>query len=154
MSNKVCFKYVKLTNNRKPPKGQITLNSMRKYIPCVVVLKYKSKKKPEIVHVQDFPMASFFAVTEYQNDQVTQLEIDNNPFAKAFRDFPSDLEGIMQNSGTSTTSSPLCSLPPPLLSVCPPVPCAVVLKYKKSEIVHVQDFPMASLLLLSIKMIK
>ena len=86
---------------------------MHKYIPCVVVLKYKSKKKPEIVHVQDFPMASFFAVTEYQNDQVTQLKIDNNPFAKAFRDCPSDLEGIMQNSGTSTTSSPRCSLPPP-----------------------------------------
>ena len=94
---------------------------MHKYIPCVVVLKYKSKKKPEIVRVQDFPLASFFAVTEYQNDQVTQLKIDNNPFAKAFRDCPSDLEGIMQNSGTSTTSSPRCSLPLPLLSVCPPV---------------------------------
>ena len=62
MQNKVCFKYVKLTNNRKPPKGQITLYSMHKYIPCVLVLKYKSKKKPEIVHVQDFPLASFFAV--------------------------------------------------------------------------------------------
>ena len=34
----------------------------------------------------DFPMTSFIAVTSYQNPQMTKLKIDNNPFAKAFRD--------------------------------------------------------------------
>lgn len=33
-----------------------------------------------------FPETSFVAVTAYQNDHITQLKIQNNPFAKAFRD--------------------------------------------------------------------
>jgi len=28
----------------------------------------------------------FIAVTAYQNDKITQLKIDHNPFAKGFRD--------------------------------------------------------------------
>jgi T-box protein 2/T-box protein 3 len=28
----------------------------------------------------------FIAVTAYQNEKVTQLKIDHNPFAKGFRD--------------------------------------------------------------------
>ena len=34
----------------------------------------------------DSPEAQFIAVTAYQNEQITQLKIDNNPFAKGFRD--------------------------------------------------------------------
>ena len=33
-----------------------------------------------------FPETRFLAVTAYQNVRVTQLKIDNNPFAKGFRD--------------------------------------------------------------------
>jgi hypothetical protein len=33
-----------------------------------------------------FPETKFLAVTAYQNERVTQLKIDNNPFAKGFRD--------------------------------------------------------------------
>jgi T-box len=33
-----------------------------------------------------FPETKFLAVTAYQNDRITQLKIDNNPFAKGFRD--------------------------------------------------------------------
>jgi hypothetical protein len=90
LHNKVHFKKVKLTNNKNSKKGQIALNSMHKYIPCVIVSKFINKKKSEIVHVQEFHEAYFYAVTAYQNDQVTQLKIDNNPFAKAFRDSPTD----------------------------------------------------------------
>src|SRR6218665_3252603 len=32
-----------------------------------------------------FPETIFVAVTAYQNEQVTQLKIDSNPFAKGFR---------------------------------------------------------------------
>jgi hypothetical protein len=33
-----------------------------------------------------FPEMSFIAVTAYQNERITQLKIDHNPFAKGFRD--------------------------------------------------------------------
>nr|XP_023868911.1 T-box transcription factor TBX6L-like isoform X1 [Salvelinus alpinus] len=33
-----------------------------------------------------FPEAAFIAVTAYQNSEITKLKIDNNPFAKGFRD--------------------------------------------------------------------
>lgn len=33
-----------------------------------------------------FDETQFIAVTAYQNEQITQLKIDNNPFAKGFRD--------------------------------------------------------------------
>jgi hypothetical protein len=33
-----------------------------------------------------FDEMQFIAVTAYQNEQITQLKIDNNPFAKGFRD--------------------------------------------------------------------
>lgn len=38
------------------------------------------------VHTFTFPQTEFFAVTAYQNIQITQLKIDYNPFAKGFRD--------------------------------------------------------------------
>ena len=34
----------------------------------------------------DFPETQFITVTSYQNPRMTQLKIDNNPFAKAFRE--------------------------------------------------------------------
>lgn len=33
-----------------------------------------------------FKETEFIAVTAYQNERITQLKIDNNPFAKGFRD--------------------------------------------------------------------
>ena len=33
-----------------------------------------------------FPETEFIAVTAYQNERITQLKIENNPFAKGFRD--------------------------------------------------------------------
>ena len=33
-----------------------------------------------------FPVTQFIAVTAYQNEDVTTLKIDHNPFAKAFKD--------------------------------------------------------------------
>ena len=34
----------------------------------------------------EFEDTSFIAVTAYHSEQITQLKIQNNPFAKAFRD--------------------------------------------------------------------
>ena len=36
--------------------------------------------------VFNFPETQFITVTSYQNPRMTQLKIDNNPFAKAFRE--------------------------------------------------------------------
>ena len=33
-----------------------------------------------------FKESQFIAVTAYQNEKITQLKIDHNPFAKGFRD--------------------------------------------------------------------
>ena len=37
-------------------------------------------------NVFTFPETAFLGVTAYQNDRITQLKIDHNPFAKGFRD--------------------------------------------------------------------
>jgi len=41
----------------------------------------------ERLHVtcQEFPETEFVAVTAYQNEAMTQLKIDQNPFARGFR---------------------------------------------------------------------
>ena len=59
---------------------------MHKYLPRVIISKFITKKKSIVVHTHDLDECVFVAVTAYQNDQVTQLKIDYNPFAKAFRD--------------------------------------------------------------------
>lgn len=71
---------------------QVSLNSMHRYTPRVVVAKCTSKKSSTVVYTLDLHECSFIAVTAYQNDQVTQLKIDHNPFAKAFRENPGDSE--------------------------------------------------------------
>ncbi len=63
---------------------------MHKYLPRVIISKVISKKKSAVVHSEDLEKCIFVAVTAYQNDQVTQLKIDYNPFAKAFRDTGAD----------------------------------------------------------------
>lgn len=63
---------------------------MHKYLPRVIISRVISKKKSVIVHSEDLERCSFVAVTAYQNDAVTQLKIDYNPFAKAFRDSSGD----------------------------------------------------------------
>ena len=68
---------------------------MHRYTPRVVVAKCTSKKNSTVVYTLDLHECSFIAVTAYQNDQVTQLKIDHNPFAKAFRENPGDSENLM-----------------------------------------------------------
>ena len=62
---------------------------MHKYIPRILIVRENNSNEagaqPQISHFS-FPETSFIAVTAYQNEQITQLKIQNNPFAKAFRD--------------------------------------------------------------------
>ncbi|XP_054258775.1 T-box transcription factor mls-1-like [Macrosteles quadrilineatus] len=84
----VLFNRVKLTNNNLDRSGNIVLNSMHKYVPTVHVIMATDVLalhwSPRATFV--FPTTEFMAVTAYQNEKVTKLKIDNNPFAKGFRE--------------------------------------------------------------------
>ncbi|XP_010894640.4 T-box transcription factor TBX5b isoform X2 [Esox lucius] len=85
----VSFQKLKLTNNHLDPFGHIILNSMHKYQPRLHIVKadehngFGSKNTAFCTHL--FSETAFIAVTSYQNHKITQLKIENNPFAKGFR---------------------------------------------------------------------
>ncbi|XP_037533903.1 T-box transcription factor TBX2b [Nematolebias whitei] len=64
------------------------LNSMHKYQPRFHIVRANDilKLPYSTFRTYVFPETEFVAVTAYQNDKITQLKIDNNPFAKGFRD--------------------------------------------------------------------
>uniref|UniRef100_A0A2L2YHK1 T-box transcription factor TBX20 n=2 Tax=Parasteatoda tepidariorum TaxID=114398 RepID=A0A2L2YHK1_PARTP len=91
----VSFEKVKLTNNEMDKQGHIVLNSMHKYQPRIHLVKLKPSCQgvPTITNLENeqfrsyvFPETVFTAVTAYQNQLITKLKIDSNPFAKGFRD--------------------------------------------------------------------
>uniref|UniRef100_A0A8C5HNP1 T-box transcription factor TBX3-like n=1 Tax=Gouania willdenowi TaxID=441366 RepID=A0A8C5HNP1_GOUWI len=88
MSKVVNFHKLKLTNNTSNKHGFTILNSMHKYQPRFHVVKANDvlKLPYSTFRTYVFSETQFIAVTAYQNDQITQLKIDNNPFAKGFRD--------------------------------------------------------------------
>ncbi|XP_075178499.1 T-box transcription factor TBX22 isoform X2 [Anomaloglossus baeobatrachus] len=143
----ISFDRVKLTNNEMDDKGHIILQSMHKYKPRVHVIVQDSRF--DLSQIQSLPAdgvktfsfkeTEFTTVTAYQNQQITKLKIDRNPFAKGFRDPGRNrgvLDGLLENypwrslsleckafgadtAGGSSGSSPLTSsggAPSPLLS--------------------------------------
>uniref|UniRef100_A0A8D2CUW1 T-box transcription factor 3 n=2 Tax=Sciuridae TaxID=55153 RepID=A0A8D2CUW1_SCIVU len=108
MSKVVTFHKLKLTNNISDKHGftlafpsdhatwqgnysfgtQTILNSMHKYQPRFHIVRANDilKLPYSTFRTYLFPETEFIAVTAYQNDKITQLKIDNNPFAKGFRD--------------------------------------------------------------------
>ncbi|XP_063376510.1 T-box transcription factor TBX20-like isoform X2 [Cydia fagiglandana] len=88
----VSFEKVKLTNNEMDKNGQIVLNSMHRYQPRIHLVKVRDGGGPitDLAREQHrtfvFPETVFTAVTAYQNQLITKLKIDSNPFAKGFRD--------------------------------------------------------------------
>ncbi|XP_069698760.1 T-box transcription factor TBX20-like [Periplaneta americana] len=88
----VSFEKVKLTNNEMDKNGQIVLNSMHRYQPRIHLVKWREHGGPitdleaEEYRTYIFPESVFTAVTAYQNQLITKLKIDSNPFAKGFRD--------------------------------------------------------------------
>ncbi|XP_046562569.1 T-box transcription factor TBX3-like [Haliotis rubra] len=101
MQKTISFHKLKLTNNISDKHGFTILNSMHKYQPRfhlvrasdLLRLPYSSSK------TFVFPETQFIAVTAYQNEKITKLKIDNNPFAKGFR----------ENGGGSKVKRPLDS---------------------------------------------
>ncbi|KAK2816292.1 hypothetical protein Q7C36_022563 [Tachysurus vachellii] len=88
MQYPISFHKLKLTNNTFNSKGLVVLHSMHKYHPRLHIVQ-----APDVCGGHSggylrftFPEAAFIAVTSYQNHEITKLKIDNNPFAKGFRD--------------------------------------------------------------------
>lgn len=88
MSKTVTFHKLKLTNNISDKHGFTILNSMHKYQPRFHIVRANDllKLPYSTFKTYVFPETEFIAVTAYQNEKITQLKIDNNPFAKGFRD--------------------------------------------------------------------
>lgn len=110
MKQTVSFEKLKLTNNTQDKNGQIVLNSMHKYQPRIHLVKVSDVTKVPVTSLEEeehrtfvFPESIFIAVTAYQNQLITKLKIDSNPFAKGFRDSTrlseferESIEGILQ----------------------------------------------------------
>uniref|UniRef100_A0A8C2U3J9 T-box transcription factor 2 n=1 Tax=Coturnix japonica TaxID=93934 RepID=A0A8C2U3J9_COTJA len=88
MAKPVAFHKLKLTNNISDKHGFTILNSMHKYQPRFHIVRANDilKLPYSTFRTYVFPETDFIAVTAYQNDKITQLKIDRNPFAKGFRD--------------------------------------------------------------------
>ncbi|XP_072377101.1 T-box transcription factor TBX20-like isoform X2 [Diabrotica undecimpunctata] len=89
----VSFEKIKLTNNEMDKHGHLVLNSMHKYQPRIHLVKRAEGMAGAVTDLENeeyktfiFPETIFTAVTAYQNQLITKLKIDSNPFAKGFRD--------------------------------------------------------------------
>ncbi|VDM58289.1 unnamed protein product [Angiostrongylus costaricensis] len=99
MSKTVAFDRVKVTNNQQDNDPfHVVLQSMHKYLPVLYIYHM-----PNTVM---YDYTAFIAVTAYQNNDVTQLKISHNPFAKGFR------EGS-ERDRKRTSASPAYSEPSP-----------------------------------------
>ncbi|XP_025065518.1 T-box transcription factor TBX22, partial [Alligator sinensis] len=86
----------------RPAAPQIILQSMHKYKPRVHVIVQDARF--DLAQIQSLPAegvktfsfkeTEFTTVTAYQNQQITKLKIDRNPFAKGFRD-PGRNRGVL-----------------------------------------------------------
>ncbi|XP_073837808.1 uncharacterized protein [Musca autumnalis] len=108
-SQAILFNKVKLTNNTLDNSGQIVLASMHKYQPRLHIIKTSDLTQLPWSPQQNFvfPETEFIAVTAYQNDRITKLKIDNNPFAKGFRETGQSKckRKLMSSSTAASTSS-------------------------------------------------
>ncbi|KAG7278111.1 hypothetical protein CRUP_029056 [Coryphaenoides rupestris] len=120
MRQVISFDRVKLTNNEMDDKGHVILQSMHKYKPRVHVIRHGPRVEVDVSQVKtlpadgvdtfSFPETEFTTVTAYQNQQITKLKIDRNPFAKGFRD-----PGRNRKSTVSDQQHFLSEVSPPAL---------------------------------------
>ncbi|CAG5091361.1 Oidioi.mRNA.OKI2018_I69.PAR.g13003.t1.cds [Oikopleura dioica] len=110
----ISFHKLKLTNNITDPHGHTILNSMHKYQPRFHIVRCNDLSRIHMTTFRTyiFKETQFIAVTAYQNEKITQLKIDHNPFAKGFRDagagkrekrrLPLDSTGSEQSNGSDS----------------------------------------------------
>ena len=120
MKHDISFHKVKLTNNNMDQAGHIILTSMHKYHVRLHLVAAQDMFSLQMGHYHTFPFpqTKFLGVTAYQNERITQLKIDNNPFAKGFRENghlrtnkrkSEDVGGRQVEGSTGTVSSSMRS---------------------------------------------
>ncbi|XP_051969211.1 T-box transcription factor TBX6-like [Xyrauchen texanus] len=83
----ISFHRAKLTNNTLDTQGYIILHSLHRYQPRVHVIEARDVLIwGKTQHSFTFPETQFITVTAYQNNKITELKINSNPFAKGFRE--------------------------------------------------------------------
>jgi hypothetical protein len=76
MKNMVTFCKARITNNKQATSPQLVLTSMRKYVPRIHVVKNNGDHR-----VFQFKETAFFTVTKYQNQEITNITLKQNPTA-------------------------------------------------------------------------
>ncbi|XP_028968288.1 T-box transcription factor TBX3 [Galendromus occidentalis] len=106
MQKVVSFHKLKLTNNISDKHGFTILNSMHKYQPRFHLVRTGDISKLPCSPFKTFVFreTEFIAVTAYQNEKITQLKIDNNPFAKGFRDTGAGKTNKKRSAGEQDSS--------------------------------------------------
>ncbi|CAK8680258.1 unnamed protein product [Clavelina lepadiformis] len=88
MKEIVSFHKVKLTNScEHATVGKFLIHSMHRYQPRIHVVR---SDDVSTLHLQprstlSFPQTVFITVTVYQNQEISKLKVENNPFARGFR---------------------------------------------------------------------
>ncbi|KAH7714144.1 TBX-9 protein [Aphelenchoides avenae] len=116
MNNTVSFDRLKLTS-RPPAVGhsEISLSPMHKYQPVVHVTRWyvdheSGLNRPQLELVIEPSYTEFIAVTAYQNQQIIDLKIQHNPFARGFlegsaRERRASEKGFLQSSDSERRAS-------------------------------------------------
>ncbi|XP_075687594.1 T-box transcription factor TBX6-like [Rhinoderma darwinii] len=88
MKQPISFHKIKLTNNTLDQMGHIILHSMHRYQPRFHIVRAQDvfSRRWGGCSSFTFPETMFLTVTAYQNEKITQLKIQTNPFAKGFRE--------------------------------------------------------------------
>ncbi|CAK8689702.1 unnamed protein product [Clavelina lepadiformis] len=104
MNEIVSFHKVKLSNYcGNPDKGKFFVNSLHRYQPRIHIVRTDDVSN---VHLQpkisfSFQQTEFKTVTVYQNQEVTKLKVQNNPFARGFRPDGGKTKNAISASSTS-----------------------------------------------------
>ncbi|KAF7653807.1 hypothetical protein LDENG_00078300 [Lucifuga dentata] len=103
MKQPLSFLKLKLTNNTLDQHGHIIVHSMHRYYPRFHVIQADNPYTVRWGPFQpfSFPETTFTAVTAYQNQKITKLKIDHNPFAKGFREGGTHSQGKRCRSNMS-----------------------------------------------------
>ncbi|MBN3308354.1 TBX6L factor, partial [Amia calva] len=109
MQYPVSFHKLKLSNHTLNTNGLVILHSMHKYQPRLHIVQAADLSSQHWGAFQrfTFPEAAFIAVTAYQNPEITKLKIENNPFAKGFRDYGLNCKRHRERRVQSSYSQPL-----------------------------------------------
>jgi hypothetical protein len=94
---------------------------MHRYLPRLHIQEVSASNGDTKIQTFTFPETEFIAVTAYQNTDITQLKIDNNPFAKGFRDnFDRHYENmIISNANTNKNPDAMLNYPANNLKMLP-----------------------------------